>query len=106
MTYQRRSNPGAMQQLARYVAVPPIAKTAITRRVMRGTMAQTEVAATGAIVIGMMVLTGAAGYFAGSAMSPKNDKKSKRNWGLAGIPIGFFLGPLGLGGMGLYASRQ
>jgi len=140
--YRRQSNPGVIQQLARYVAIPPVAKNAVLRAIQPatrrprhpresekdylvrraaeenwreslrpvGVMGQNEetagLMAAGAIVIGLMALTGAAGYFAGSAMSPKKDKKSRRSWGLAGIPIGFFFGPLGLGGMGLYASRM
>lgn len=52
------------------------------------------------------LLLGAVGYFSyeiGSAMTPSGSKKT--TWGLIGIPVGLFTGPLGLGVMAISSNH-
>lgn len=51
-----------------------------------------------------MVLNGAAGAAAGVAMAPSHDKRTK--YGVTGGLLGFFLGPLGIGGQALYVISK
>lgn len=47
-------------------------------------------------------VVGALGYQVGKAMTPSGSKET--TWGLVGIPLTIFGGPLGLGAMALYAN--
>lgn len=51
-----------------------------------------------------MVLTGAAGTVAGMAMAPSHDKRTK--YAVIGGALGFFLGPLGIGGQAVYVLSK
>lgn len=51
-----------------------------------------------------MVLTGAAGTVAGMAMAPSHDKRTK--YAITGGLLGFFLGPLGIGGQAVYVLSK
>ena len=122
----RTRNPMALETLARYAVVPPFGprQDLFTRplhgqmgandlftRPLHGQMGQTggEVGMGVGVGLGVMValiaLRIAGSYVAGAAISPKKDKKSRRVWGAIGVPLGFFFGPLGLGAMGLVATR-
>lgn len=49
--------------------------------------------------VGILGLIGYLGYEIGSAMTPSGSKKT--TWGLIGIPVTLFTGPLGLGVMAI-----
>jgi hypothetical protein len=51
-----------------------------------------------------MVLMGAAGTVTGMAMAPSHDKRTK--YAITGGLLGFFLGPLGIGGQAVYVLSK
>lgn len=51
-----------------------------------------------------MVLMGAAGTVTGMAMAPSHDKRTK--YAVTGGLLGFFLGPLGIGGQAVYVLSK
>lgn len=61
----------------------------------------TASAALGLLYLG---IAGTLSYFAAAAMTPSGSKA--RTWGLIGIPVGLFTGPIGLGIMGIVAVRR
>jgi hypothetical protein len=53
-----------------------------------------------------LVVLGVVGYLSyevGTAMTPPGSKKT--NWGLLGIPVGIFTGPIGLGVMAIVSNH-
>lgn len=57
-----------------------------------------------AVLVGLVVLTGALSYQAGKAMAP--NKSSEASWGWIGVPMGVLAGPWGLGIMGVVSNSR
>ena len=60
----------------------------------------------GSIALGLLFLAGVGylSYEVGVAMTPSGSKKM--TWGLIGVPLGIFTGPVGLGVMALVANHR
>lgn len=68
-------------------------------------LGQTDGFATLAVVaVAFVAVTGALSYQAGKAMAPNRKKGS--TWGWVGVPVGLFLGPWGLGVMGIVSNTS
>lgn len=70
---------------------------------LRRALGQSETESLAAAIF-RMVLTGAAGTVAGMAMAPSHDKRTK--YAIIGGALGFFLGPLGIGGQAVYVLSK
>jgi len=55
------------------------------------------------LAVGLIAGVGWLSYQAGSAMAPR--PSSRKTWGMVGIPLGLFTGPLGLGIMGAVSNQ-
>lgn len=75
----------------------------IPRGIAKGTLGQdTGVSMLAAVT--RMVLSGAAGTVVGLALAPGHDKRVK--YAITGGLLGFFLGPLGIGGQAVYVLAK
>lgn len=70
---------------------------------LRRALGQDETASL-TMTVFRMVLTGAAGTVAGMAMAPSHDRRVK--YAITGGLLGFFLGPLGIGGQAVYVMAK
>jgi hypothetical protein len=63
-------------------------------------------ASAGSMVLGLLFLAGVGylSYEVGVAMTPSGS--NKLTWGLIGVPLGIFTGPVGLGVMALVANHR
>lgn len=82
----------------------------VPKMIQKGVLGQdtpTEVATSALSIAGTvfrMVLMGAAGTVAGMAMAPSHDKRTK--YAITGGLLGFFLGPVGIGGQAVYVLSK
>jgi hypothetical protein len=91
--------PTVINPYAAMGATPLNAATAIHPRYMRGS----GVPLSGWLTLGGLFLAYLS-YAAGTAMAPT--PKQRRMWGLMAIPLGMFMGPFGLGLMGLASVKR
>jgi hypothetical protein len=97
----------APRRAARFVASPAAAMLSGFGQeappIPQPTMPVVESAMPMGIALVVLGVVGYLSYEVGSAMAPSGGKRS--TWGLIGIPVGLFTGPIGLGVMAIVSNH-